>query len=86
MRLFQAGYLFGIDPCGSIFWVYVLGAEVHRKESFAYSLLHPQPSTRMTVLHNATQLDNTLPILKRLKGGASSAVRAQCNYLGVWPY
>ena len=19
-------------------------------------------------------------------GGASSAVRAQCNYLGVWPY
>ena len=21
-----------------------------------------------------------------LLGGASSAVRAQCNYLGVWPY
>ena len=20
------------------------------------------------------------------RGGASSAVRAQCNYLGVWPY
>ena len=21
-----------------------------------------------------------------VRGGASSAVRAQCNYLGVWPY
>ena len=26
------------------------------------------------------------PLATTNNGGASSAVRAQCNYLGVWPY
>ena len=45
------------------------------------------------VRHGLTVLPSRLQQLRVLHGlhhnvlgGASSAVRAQCNYLGVWPY
>ena len=37
----------------------------------------------VTILHPLTPFCAIVPFAL---GGASSAVRAQCNYLGVWPY
>ena len=47
--------------------------------------LDPLPSTVrvVCVLDTAVLADADL---RRLCGGALSAVRAECNYLGVWPY
>ena len=53
------------------FLVPALGAYAARK--------HLRPNLQAMQFHPVSQPDQHLR-------GASSAVRAQCNYLGVWPY
>ena len=38
-----------------------------------------------TIAQHTLSLDSTEDGLPGCYGGALSAVRAQCNYLGVWP-
>ena len=49
--------------------------------------MHPSIQYRDVVKSKLKAMQaKEVAILNQYKGGALSAVRAQCNYLGVWPY